>query len=130
MKTTIPKRNPFFRASALIGLLAALIICGLPLPAQSQPRNFTMPPGVSFGGPPPSSDNSSSSSKSDSGGKDTGPWIPSAPLSAGTSTNSPGGTNDQIQLSFQGANIDMIVQWLSQTTGKSVLKHQIGRAHV
>jgi len=72
-----------------------------------------------------SSDNSGSSSKSDSGGKDNGPWIPSAPLSSGSSTNQGGGTNsaDQIQLSFQGANIDMVVQWLSQTTGKSVLKH-------
>ena len=32
-------------------------------------------------------------------------------------------TNDEIQVSFQGANIDMIVQWLAQTTGKSVIKH-------
>jgi len=31
--------------------------------------------------------------------------------------------NDLIQLSFQGANIDMIVQWLAETTGKSVVKH-------
>jgi general secretion pathway protein D len=30
---------------------------------------------------------------------------------------------DEIQVSFQGANIEMIVQWLAQTTGKSVLKH-------
>ena len=30
---------------------------------------------------------------------------------------------DEIQISFQGANIDMIVQWLAQTTGKSVIKH-------
>ncbi len=30
---------------------------------------------------------------------------------------------NEIQLSFQGANIDMIVQWLAQTTGKSVVKH-------
>ena len=30
---------------------------------------------------------------------------------------------EEIQLSFQGANIDMIVQWLAQTTGKSVVKH-------
>jgi general secretion pathway protein D len=117
MKTTTHKRVRLFRATALTGLLATLIICSLPLPAQSQPRNFNLPPGVS---PPSGADNSS---KSDSSGKDSGPWIPSAPLSSGTSTNSPGGTNDQIQLSFQGANIDMIVQWLSQTTGKSVLKH-------
>ena len=31
--------------------------------------------------------------------------------------------SDEIQVSFQGANIDMIVQWLAQTTGKSVVKH-------
>ena len=73
--------------------------------------------------PPPGSDNSSA--KPASAGKDTGPWIPSAPLTSGVSTNQSSGTNamDGIQLSFQGANIDMIVQWLSQTTGKSVLKH-------
>ena len=113
MKINILERKRFFRATMLCGLFAALLICSLPLPAQGQPRNFNLPPGAS-------SDNSS---KSDSSGKDSGPWIPSAPLSAGTSTNSASGTNDQIQLSFQGANIDMIVQWLSQTTGKSVLKH-------
>jgi len=32
-------------------------------------------------------------------------------------------SSDEIQLSFQGANIEMVVQWLAQTTGKSVLKH-------
>ena len=31
--------------------------------------------------------------------------------------------NEDIQVSFQGANIDLVVQWLSQTTGKSVVKH-------
>src|SRR5438094_3124493 len=30
---------------------------------------------------------------------------------------------DEIQLSFQGAQVDMIVQWLAQQTGKSVVKH-------
>src|SRR5205823_811485 len=30
---------------------------------------------------------------------------------------------DDIQVSFQGANIDMVVQWLAKTTGKSVVKH-------
>src|SRR5207244_629973 len=34
-----------------------------------------------------------------------------------------GAKSDEIQLSFQGANIDMIVQWLAQQTGKSVVKH-------
>jgi general secretion pathway protein D len=32
-------------------------------------------------------------------------------------------SSDEIQLSLQGANIDMIVQWLAQTTGKTVIKH-------
>lgn len=31
--------------------------------------------------------------------------------------------DSEIQLSFQGANIEMIVQWLAKVTGKSVLKH-------
>ncbi|PWU09412.1 MAG: hypothetical protein C5B50_27445, partial [Verrucomicrobia bacterium] len=37
-------------------------------------------------------------------------------------TDSASSTNE-IQVSFQGANIDMIAQWLSQQTGKSVVKH-------
>jgi type II secretion system protein D len=32
-------------------------------------------------------------------------------------------SSDEIQLSFQGANIDMISQWLAKSTGKSVVKH-------
>lgn len=74
-----------------------------------------------------SAEHSPASSKPDSAGKDSGPWIPSEPLTSGTtSTNQSGGktnSTDEIQLSFQGANIDMVIQWLSQTTGKSVLKH-------
>lgn len=35
---------------------------------------------------------------------------------AGSSTN-------EIQLSFQAANIEMVVQWLAKATGKSVVKH-------
>jgi type II secretion system protein D len=81
-----------------------------------------MPPGMD------SSPSSSSSSKSDSSGKDAGgPWLPSEVASTSvTSTNADGAkTNltEDIQLSFQGANIDMIVQWLAQQTGKTVVKH-------
>lgn len=32
-------------------------------------------------------------------------------------------STEEIQLSFQGANIEMIVQWLAKATGKSVVKH-------
>lgn len=113
----------------ILSLAAAFVICLLPTLALAQrpPRIIGLPPDMSSGPPSSSSDNSAASSKSDAGGKDTGPWIPSAPLSSGTSTNQDGGTNsaNQIQLSFQGANIDMVVQWLSQTTGKSVLKHPL-----
>ncbi len=127
MKITTPKREPFFRATIVFGAIAALMIGLSPTPAwaQSPPRNFNLPPGVSFGTPPGNSDSGPSSPKPDSSSKDTGPWIPSAPLTSGNSTSPVGGTNatDGIQLSFQGANIDLIVQWLSQTTGKSVLKH-------
>jgi general secretion pathway protein D len=121
MKTTINKRKKNFLASALPGLIAALVICNSPVPvlAQVVTRNITLPPGVSIGAPPTGSDNSPSSPRPDAAGN-SGPWIPSQPL---TSTNQDGSTNDMIQLSFQGANIDMVVQWLSQTTGKSVLKH-------
>ncbi len=51
-----------------------------------------------------------------------------SPAAAGTNVDSQSKTNkaagaDEIQVSFQGANIDMVAQWLAQTTGKSVLKH-------
>ena len=47
------------------------------------------------------------------------------PATTPSDTNSPAAksTNDLIQLSFQGANIDMIAQWLAETTGKNVIKH-------
>jgi type II secretion system protein D len=50
---------------------------------------------------------------------------PAATPATPAETNSPTAksTNDLIQLSFQGANIDMVVQWLAETTGKSVIKH-------
>ncbi|MDB6028514.1 MAG: hypothetical protein JWM68_4737 [Verrucomicrobiales bacterium] len=32
-------------------------------------------------------------------------------------------STNEVQLSFQSANIDAIVQWLAQTTGKTVMKH-------
>ncbi|HRI15883.1 MAG TPA: secretin N-terminal domain-containing protein [Verrucomicrobiota bacterium] len=53
------------------------------------------------------------------------PAPPGAPASASAATNAPTplNPNEEIQVSFQGANVDMIVQWLSETTGKSVVKH-------
>ena len=106
--------------------LGVLLLAGLaPLAAHAQHsmHMMGMPPG--FPGGMSSSPPDSSSSSSDSSGKPTGAWMPSEPLgSAVTSTNQSGGkTNDNgIQLSFQGANIDMVVQWLAETTGKTVIK--------
>jgi type II secretion system protein D len=49
-----------------------------------------------------------------------GPPGPSDPSPA---PSDPAASSDEIQLSFQNANIDNVVQWLAKTTGKSVLKH-------
>ncbi len=127
MKTQIIRRPKFGLAAALLCGCAALWF-GLPQPALAQRISMPsfpdgMPPGMpaGMGGP--------SSSKSDSSGKDSGPWLPSEPMPTPTTittnldgtktTNGPG----EIQLSFQGASVDMIVQWLAQTTGKTVIKH-------
>jgi type II secretion system protein D len=44
------------------------------------------------------------------------------PNAAAVPGGAPGQSADD-QLSFQGANIDMVVQWLAKATGKSVVKH-------
>jgi len=99
----------------VLGLLCGLLLAPASLPAQvriinGQPVMPSMPT------PPPSGGSSDSSSSSKGGG----PWVPSDPIEGTPST----GTNkDDVQLSFQGANIDMVVQWLAQTTGKTVVKH-------
>lgn len=77
-------------------------------------------PNISPGMPPPGGNNSGPNGGS-SGNKNSGngPWIPSEPLNAANApTNAPG----DIQLSFQGASVDMVDQWLAQTTGKTVIK--------
>jgi len=59
---------------------------------------------------------------------------PAVPGNPGGATPTPGGpaatpivdplpAGEDIQLSFQGANIDTVVQWLAKATGKSVIKH-------
>ena len=128
MKTNIHKRERYYCTTLLRVLLVGLALGCLPtrIQAQNFPRNFRVPPDFSGGPPSSSSSDNSSSSKADANSKDTGPWIPSQSLTGGASTNldsSKTNSSEPIQLSFQGANIDMIVQWLSQTTGKAVLKH-------
>jgi type II secretion system protein D len=97
------------------------LLCGLllavPGDALAQVRIINGQPVITSGPtPPPPSSGGPSGGDSGKGG---GPWVPSDPLNA-----APLGTNqDGIELSFQGANIDMVVQWLAQTTGKTVVKH-------
>src|SRR3569833_114635 len=99
----------------VLGLLCGLLLVPARLPAQMRIING-QPVMPSMPTPPPSGGSSDSSS----GSKGGGPWVPSDPIDATPST----GTNkDDVQLSFQGANIDMVVQWLAQTTGKTVVKH-------
>ncbi len=101
-------RQIFFLAAALLGVAGQLL-------AQTRIISQGMPPGVM-----PPNDGAPPSSASGSGPKNSGggPWVPSEPLTTGASTNSA----DGIELSFQGANVDMVAQWLAQTTGKTVIK--------
>ena len=57
---------------------------------------------------------------------------PAPPAANSAATNSPDAksTNALIQLSFQGANIDMVAQWLAETTGKNVIKHPQAQCQV
>ncbi len=130
MKTAIIHRIKICRPIIFLGLCSALAVVP-PNPASGQVRIINgRPVGMPdmSGGMPPGLDSPPPASKPDSGGKDSGgPWLPSevAPTSL-TSTNLDGSkTNavEDIQLSFQDANIDMIVQWLAQQTGKTVVKH-------
>ncbi len=104
-------------ARVVLSLIGALLLGGVPGVALGQRIIRGAVPDMPV---MPSPGGSDSSSKSDSGGKSGGgPWIPSEPLGESSSTTN----QDDIQLSFQGANIDMVVQWLAQTTGKTVVKH-------
>lgn len=47
---------------------------------------------------------------------------PNSSASTAATASGESGSTD-IQLSFQGANVDTVVQWLAKTTGKSVVKH-------
>jgi general secretion pathway protein D len=116
-----PLKNKSARAGmprVVATLIFAVLLYAVPSAVFAQVRVIRngpdMPPGISM--PPSGGD---SSPKPDAG-KGGGPWIPSDPL---VSTNSTGTNADDVQLSFQGANIDMVVQWLAQTTGKTIVKH-------
>src|SRR5436190_3787552 len=80
-----------------------LISAGLLLRVSGQNAAPTPAEAVATNAPPQTADGNAPSSNQDNQTKKAGA--------------------EEIQVSFQGANIDMIVQWLAQTTGKSVVKH-------
>jgi type II secretion system protein D len=104
-------------------LLVGIMLAGFAIPASAQIQSNPshLPPGVVLpngAGPMPSHPSNSGSKKTDNG-----PWIPSEPLMPNTAGTNASGTNDEIQLSFQGANVDMVAQWLAKVTGKTVIKN-------
>lgn len=51
----------------------------------------------------------------------------STPSSTSTNALDP---NREIQVSFRGSNIDMVIQWLAKETGKSIVKHPQARVQL
>jgi len=97
----------------LPGLIAALILClsSTPVSAQNPPKKFQFAAGRFHRRATPNPGNSPSSPNPDSAGKDTRAMDSLRPADQRHVTNQAGGgtnSTDQIQLSFQGANIDMV----------------------
>jgi type II secretion system protein D len=98
--------------------VSLLFLCTLFLGSMVTALQAQMPPGMPFlrSSSHGSSDGASSHNDSSGSGHAGGTWIPAAPLDSEAV-----GTNG-IQLSLENASIDMVVQWLAQTTGKAVIK--------
>jgi general secretion pathway protein D len=92
-----------------IALAVALIISGGVLNFAQQPPPGPAPVTVTPTPPPAPATNAAPTTNSVGAAKP--PAAADAPLS------------EDAQLSFQGANVDMVVQWLAKATGKSVVKH-------
>ena len=119
----IRKSSRRFRAAAFwgcVGVLLAQLIWTAPNAARAQAVT-NAPPGTNAPAPEAEAASKAAAPADGPGAKTNAP-----PEVSGSSTNkaaadSASSTNE-IQVSFQGASIDMIVQWLAQNTGKSVVK--------
>ena len=135
-----PSINPSVQlglTAACFSLLFATFFSGLSVPAtaqavQKEPAGETKnPPQSSNTNAPSKAAQPESSSRQAGSTNASDPKATQATDKSVVTTDSvqPGmdprntSSSDDIQLSFQGANVDMIVQWLAQTTGKSVVKH-------
>src|SRR3954464_4921923 len=101
-------------------LICGLLLCGMSAIVFAQVRIIRGPGDMPPNMPTPPSGGDSGPKPDSKGG---GPWVPSEPLTSPGGTNSSGTNSDDITLSFQGANVEMVVQWLAETTGKTVVKH-------
>jgi type II secretion system protein D len=126
-----------------LSLAAVVLWCSLPiLHAQSAGGNSDTnapPPSPAAGLAVPVAPPDAAASTNAPG---TAAAATNAPGTAAASTNSPdGSTNappeepkklptDLISLSFQNMQIDQVLQWLSDNTGKSVVKHPSARCQV
>lgn len=137
MNPTVPPPRPPASRTALaltLGLALALTACGpkIEAPPASPPETAPAPPATP-------DTNAAASATLPAPGTPPAPAGPAAPTPSvpppGTPPPTPGDaptsippTNApvvpaEVQVSFQGANVDMIVQWLAETTGKTVIKH-------
>ena len=135
MKPSLKHLKKFGPATGLLCacLASSLLIFGLPglLMAQDLPRVVRKPAEHSAtpaDGAPANPAISAPPSNGDSGKTGVATLPSDASPSSGTNNAAKSDaekalSNEEIQVSFQGANVDMIVQWLAQTTGKSVVKH-------
>ena len=104
--------------AACFSLLLATFFSGLSVPATAQA--VQKEPTGEAKNPPQSSNTNAPSKATQATDKSVVPATDAAQPGMDPRNTS---SSDDIQLSFQGANVDMIVQWLAQTTGKSVVKH-------
>jgi len=127
-KAGLNLKRPFGLFLAVLVLWESSPLSGQTIVRRPGQRPPDGPTPVPPGGEPDASANPNPSTPGDS--RATLPLERSFPSSTNSDPTVKGvldkGANppaEDIQVSFQGANIDMIVQWLAQTTGKSVVKH-------
>ncbi len=129
-------------------LAAAVLWCSLPLlraqSAEKDPAANPAPaaPGADPAPAAPAATNSAARAATDTNSPASAAASTNAPGTAAASTNAPdGSTNapaeepkklptDLISLSFQNMQIDQVLQWLSENTGKSVVKHPSAHCQV
>src|SRR5262245_51588531 len=98
------------------GAVVAAPADGAPVTAAAPATADVPPPGVA--GQVPAGANAPAAG----GGKGQA-TLPAETPTESTNTIAKAVGEEEMQLSFQNANVDTIVQWLAKNTGKSVVKH-------